>query len=386
MAAMIHHDIRAGMNHEMLMHKYQLSESELKSILSELGETFEPQKRGDESASRPSATVWKCPACGKEQKQKYEECPTCGIVVAKFGVRPAANAIEAEHSKTVEDAQNRVQGVHQRVAAVWEHVCGLARAGSYKELLRTYRFLLAGIVAFVVAAAILGTLSRGGGVSNPIIAPPPSPSLPIAQPAPPAAKRKPNQENVLTVETLEKPGDKGFIQLPEKPVVYPIHIRLKWEWRGQRPDLDLGCMYRMKDGLKSVIQAVNNNYGSKESAPFICLDKDDRSGLSLEGENLYIYRPDLIDLVMVFCFIYEGATDFVAVNTLVTIQDQQGNMIKLRLSDPAVHRRFSAVCTVRNIGDRIEVTKEERYFIAHPFADQHYGFGFQWGRAEKDPY
>ncbi len=51
-------------------------------------------------------------------------------------------------------------------------------------------------------------------------------------------------------------------------------------------DLDLGCLYELKDGRKGTVQALGNAFGSLTQAPFIALDGDDRtlgfrSGFSL---------------------------------------------------------------------------------------------------------
>ena len=34
-------------------------------------------------SERKVAVVWRCPACGMPQDRAYEECPHCGVVVAK---------------------------------------------------------------------------------------------------------------------------------------------------------------------------------------------------------------------------------------------------------------------------------------------------------------
>ncbi|MFP3428111.1 tellurium resistance protein TerA, partial [Pseudoalteromonas sp. SIMBA_162] len=53
-------------------------------------------------------------------------------------------------------------------------------------------------------------------------------------------------------------------------------------------DLDLGCMYKLKNGKGGVVQALGNAFGNLEREPYIHLDGDDRSGQSSGGENLYL--------------------------------------------------------------------------------------------------
>ena len=53
-------------------------------------------------------------------------------------------------------------------------------------------------------------------------------------------------------------------------------------------DLDLACLYELKDGSKGVVQALGKQFGSLNEKPYIALDGDDRSGASANGENIRI--------------------------------------------------------------------------------------------------
>lgn len=226
----------------------------------------------------------------------------------------------------------------------------------------------------------LSALLEHFGASEAIIPPPPPPPQPRLS---------------LGKITLEKKGDKQALTLQKGDGQQPIHINLNWDnpntsWTtrlfslsGQAPDLDLGCMYRLANRNRGVIQPLGKNFGARSRAPYIYLDKDDRSGAAADGENLYIYRPDLIDTVMVFAMIYEGARDFTSVNGRMTIRDQAGSEIFIRLNNPDPNRTFCAICTIKKVGSRVVITKEERYFGSHREADNHYGFGFQWRRGTK---
>ncbi len=77
---------------------------------------------------------------------------------------------------------------------------------------------------------------------------------------------------------------------------------------GEGIDLDLGCLYELKDGRKGAVQALGNAFGSLNNPPFISLDGDDRTGAAAAGENLRINGDRLSDIkrVLVYTFIYEG--------------------------------------------------------------------------------
>ena len=218
----------------------------------------------------------------------------------------------------------------------------------------------------------------------PVAAPKPA-SAPVAAPATPKVN--------LGKVTLDKKGEKTAISLNKGGGVQPIHVNLNWEapqkkgflatLTGTAPDLDLGCMFRLKNGQAGVIQPLGNYFGSQNSAPFIYLDKDDRTGAAQDGENLTIFRPDQIDTVMIFALIYQGAADFTSVNGRVTMKDQNGNEILIRLNAPERGLGFCSVATIRAVGGQIEFVKEELYFKGHMEADRHFGFGFNWKAGSK---
>ena len=225
--------------------------------------------------------------------------------------------------------------------------------------------------------------------------PPPSAVPPL--PPPSAAPPPPHEAGVPPVRlgkvTLDKPGEARAVSLKKGGGSQPIHINLNWNQGAQRrgmfsgrnsaPDLDLGCMYRMTNGDASVIQPLGNRFGSRDGSPYIYLDKDDRSGAASDGENLYILRPDLIDIVMVFALIYEGAADFRSVDGRMTIKDQEGNETLVQLNNPDHNQTFCGICTITHAGESVVITKQERYFKGAREADQFFGFGFNWTAGRK---
>ncbi len=221
---------------------------------------------------------------------------------------------------------------------------------------------------------------------------PPVPQRP-AQPAPvqPSASPTLNLQKV----TLEKRGEKTAISLTKGGGEQLVRVNLNWNappkktgflgalTSGAAPDLDLGCMYRLKNGDIGAIQPLGGNFGARDRSPFIFLDKDDRSGAAADGENLTIFRPDQIDLVMVFAMIYGGAADFTSVGGRLTLKEPSGREILVQLSSPERGRNFCAVATIRAAGGQVEITKEELYFPGHRQADAHFGFGFRWVAGSK---
>ncbi|RBP44600.1 tellurite resistance protein TerA [Roseimicrobium gellanilyticum] len=229
----------------------------------------------------------------------------------------------------------------------------------------------------------------------PVASPPPAPAPPPrpATPPPVAAAAAASAAPTLSLKklTLEKPGERKSINLTKGGGQSPIHINLNWDRATKRSffggkqeaDLDLGCFFQLRDGRKSCIQALGGNFGSRSSEPFIYLDKDDRSGASTDGENLYILRPDIIERVLVFAFIYEGVANFSTVNGRLNLRETDGSETLIRLDAPQQGATFCAICLISRTSSGVDVMKETRYFRGHPDADRHYGFGFQWRQGSK---
>lgn len=230
------------------------------------------------------------------------------------------------------------------------------------------------------AAGLPGLLKHfGGEVAEELAAP----VKPVAPPPPKVS---------LTKLTLEKPGERKSISLEKGATQSAIHINLNWDRAakkgffgggGNEADLDLGCMFLSRDGNKGVVQALGKNFGNRNGEPYIYLDKDDRSGAASDGENLYVCRPDLVEKVLVFAFIYEGAANFSTVNARLILHEKDGSETLIRLDAPGPGATFCAICLITRTPSGIDITKEARYFKGHRFADEHYGFGFNWTKGSK---
>ncbi|MEH2256302.1 TerD family protein [Nostoc sp.] len=198
---------------------------------------------------------------------------------------------------------------------------------------------------------------------------------------------------------LRKNGDSHNIdlkKLSDSPQLM-IHVNLNWNRQesnigglfknilggNKAPDLDLGCMYQMVDGQKGVIQPLGNSFGSKTSSPYIILDKDDRTGAAANGENIYIFRPDLIKRVMFFAFIYQGTPDFKSVHGRIFFKISNGEEVFLELNNPDSNRRFCAAAMIKTIKSEVIITKEEKYFLGHEQASKNYRFGIDWTAGSK---
>jgi hypothetical protein len=81
-------DIESGLSDRALMDKYGLSERGLRSLVEKLGAAGllqgSPRDSMKPSEGSIPLSAWKCPACGKPRPEPVEECPGCGVIVAKY--------------------------------------------------------------------------------------------------------------------------------------------------------------------------------------------------------------------------------------------------------------------------------------------------------------
>jgi tellurite resistance protein TerA len=234
----------------------------------------------------------------------------------------------------------------------------------------------------------------GSEIGTGVPAATPTAPPPTTLPPPPAPEATPAVN--LSKVTLEKKGAARSVNLTKGGGTQPLHFNLNWSanveggrkrgflsGRANAPDLDLGCMFELVTGEKSVIQPLGGYYGDARNKPWIWLDKDDRSGQDVDGENLFVYRPDQVRRILLFALIYDGAPDFKSVGATLTITDAHGGVTVVHLDNPDANRTFCAICTVTNSGSTLEIRKEEQYFRGAHEADGYFQFGFQWKAGQK---
>jgi tellurite resistance protein TerA len=245
----------------------------------------------------------------------------------------------------------------------------------------------------------LGPLARQYGVDvaddAEVAEPAAAPPTPIKPAAPPPATSSPIRLEKITLEkkgssiSLEKKGQ-GFEELV---------INLNWNQGGNagkgffgrltgggKIDLDLGCLFKLRDGRAGAVQALGDSFGSLQQPPYIQLMGDDRTGASAQGEFLHINgrQWQQLEKVVVFAFIYEGAPNWAETAAVVTIQTPGQPTLEIHLDSHHRDHRMCALVMLENQGGNIKVTKLVEYFRDHRLLDQAYHFGLRWVAGSKD--
>ncbi len=151
-------------------------------------------------------------------------------------------------------------------------------------------------------------------------------------------------------------------------------------------DLDLGCLYELKDGRKGCVQALGNAFGSLSAPPWIALDGDDRSGASAAGENLRVngQKLSLIKRVLIYTFIYEGVANWQQADGVVTVKCPGSQDIIVRMDEYGSQLTMCGIAMLENQNDEtFSVEKLVRFFRGHRDLDQAYGWGLNWVAGRK---
>ena len=151
-------------------------------------------------------------------------------------------------------------------------------------------------------------------------------------------------------------------------------------------DLDLGCLYELKDGRKGAVQALGNSFGNLAVAPFISLDGDDRSGSSAEGENLRINGNQIIQFkrILVYTFIYEGVANWQQADATVTIRYPRAEDIIVKMDTYNSSNTMCALALFENLNDEtFSVLKLVQFYQGHEAMDRAFGWGMRWTPGHK---
>ncbi|WP_201597194.1 TerD family protein [Psychrobacter vallis] len=150
-------------------------------------------------------------------------------------------------------------------------------------------------------------------------------------------------------------------------------------------DLDIGAMIHLKNGEKTLIQALGDRFGSLQSVPYVCLRADDRTGQISGGEWLDINGQQWaqIEEVFIFAFIYDGAPNWAQTDGVVTINVPEQPPIETRLTEGAGNLPMCAIARLVNQQGSINVERINQYFKGHQEMDKAFNWGFSWKRGRK---
>ena len=202
---------------------------------------------------------------------------------------------------------------------------------------------------------------------------------PVVEPSPPKAAPVPKinlTKSSPKVDLTKKAGSLGLIK-----------VNLNWE-KGKSGffssgiDLDLGAYIELKNGEKSIIQALGNRF---EYSPYIKLLADDRTGDSSNGEWIHIDGNNInnVKRIIVFSFIYSGSPNWDKANAVVTLHVPDMPPIETQLNETSSNTGFCAIAELTVENNIVAVERLNRFFKGHADCDKAYGWGFKWSAGSK---
>lgn len=184
---------------------------------------------------------------------------------------------------------------------------------------------------------------------------------------------------------LKKASTKGLGQ---------ILVNLNWNSKPQNKglfgssgiDLDLGCLYELKDGSKGAIQALGNNFGSFNRPPYIVLDGDDRTGSVATGENLRINGDEISNIkrILIYTYIYEGVANWKEADAIVTIKYPGAEDLVVKMDTFNSSNIMCGLALLENVKDEtFSVEKIVQFYRGHEVLDRSFNWGLKWKPGKK---
>lgn len=201
--------------------------------------------------------------------------------------------------------------------------------------------------------------------------------------------------------SLEK-GKKVSLQKKQNAGLGEILVNLNWNTRPAKQgffaslmgggksssaiDLDLGCLFELKNGRKGAVQALGNAFGSLQREPYIALDGDDRTGAVSTGENLRIDGNRIAEIkrVLVYTYIYEGVANWRQADAVVTIRYPGAEDLVVKMDDYNSQNIMCGLVLLENLNDEtFSVEKLVQFYQGHRALDEAFHWGLSWTAGRK---
>ena len=215
------------------------------------------------------------------------------------------------------------------------------------------------------------------------IPPPPTSSPPREEPPPP---KKVELRKGQKVNLVKKGAALGEIVINLNWSQPPQKTGFFSRFMNKGIDLDLACLFELKNGSLGAVQALGNHFGSLDRAPYIALDGDDRTGAVAAGETIRVNGKfaDKIRRILIYTFIYEGAANWEEAKGVVTVNCPGSPELIVRMDEYGSRKRTCAIALLENVGGTFSVEKVVEFFDDSEQMDHAFDWGLRWTVGRKD--
>ena len=203
---------------------------------------------------------------------------------------------------------------------------------------------------------------------------------------------------------LTTPGEVAIVNPPEGGVLPNFNIGVAWDnvavekERGffkrffkknilkAGIDLDLGCLYELRNGSRGAMQAFGAQHGSLNSEPYIFLTGDERRGdRSGPDETIVVNGAhwNEIERILIYVYIYEGARNWATVKPQIQLRVPNEDPMIVTLNARRSEMSVCAVAGIESLRGGIKMTNYLEYFPGHAEMDRAFGFGLAWENGSK---
>ena len=206
------------------------------------------------------------------------------------------------------------------------------------------------------------------------------------EPPPPAQPKKVELRKGQKVSLVKRGGTLGEIVINLNWSQPPKKTGFFSRFTNQGIDLDLACLFELKDGTIGGVQALGNNFGSLEYPPYIALDGDDRTGEVAAGETIRVNGKyvDRIRRILIFTFIYEGAANWEEAKGVVSVKCPGSPELIVRMDEYGSKKHTCAIALLENVGGTFSVEKVVEFFNDSEQMDRAFDWGLRWTVGRKD--
>ena len=151
-------------------------------------------------------------------------------------------------------------------------------------------------------------------------------------------------------------------------------------------DLDLACLFELKNGNIGGVQALGNFFGDLNYPPYIALDGDDRTGAVAAGETIRVNGKfaDKIRRILIYTFIYSGAANWEEAQGVVTVNCPGSPELIVKMDEYGSKKHTCAIALLENVGGTFSVEKIVEFFDDSEQMDKAFDWGLRWTVGRKD--